>query len=91
MESTTHIPPQRVRTPDQIGAALRRRRRALGLTQGQLGERAGLRQATISDLERGAKGVHLKSLCDVMAALGLELIIDQRGNLSVETSIAEVF
>lgn len=85
------IPPQRVRTPIQIGAALRRRRRALGWTQSQLGERAGLRQATISELERGANGIHLKSLCDVVSALGLDLVIEPRDSASLEASIAEVF
>lgn len=88
---TTNIPPQKARTPEQLGAALRRRRRSLGLTQAEIGEKAGLRQATISDLERGVKGVHLKSLCDALAALGLELSIDERSNVKLATSIEDAF
>lgn len=87
----TDLKPQNVRTPEQIGAAIRRRRKALNWTQGELGERAGLRQATISDIERGQSGVHIKSLCDVLAALGAEVIIDDRGKGSDESVFEELF
>jgi len=40
-------------TPRNIGANLRRIRTAAGLTQGQLGERADVADATISRIERG--------------------------------------
>jgi HTH-type transcriptional regulator / antitoxin HipB len=39
---------QIARTPKQIGDALRRRRRQLGLTRMKLGEKSKFRQATIS-------------------------------------------
>jgi HTH-type transcriptional regulator / antitoxin HipB len=69
----------RARTARQIGAMLRRARRNAGLTQAELGARIGLRQATISKLERGEPATRLSTLMDVLSALGLEIIIDERG------------
>lgn len=66
------------RTPEQIGAAIRRQRKLQSLTQAQLGEKARLRQATISALENGEGGIQLKTLTDVLAALNLELVIQGR-------------
>ena len=73
---------QIARTAKQIGAAIRRRRKALRLTQDTLGERAKLRQATISDLEAGEPGIQLRTLLDVLAALDLELVIRTRTKAS---------
>lgn len=74
--------PQTARNPTQVGAAIRRARRQARLTQAALGAKTGLRQATISDLERGEGEVRLGTLLDVLAALGLELVIDERGRAS---------
>jgi HTH-type transcriptional regulator / antitoxin HipB len=70
------------RTPKQIGAAMRRRRRTLGLNQTAIGKKAHLRQATISALEAGDPGTELRTLCEVLAALGLELVIQPRTKVS---------
>lgn len=67
-----------VRTPNQIGAAIRRQRKLKSFTQAQLGEKAHLRQATISALENGEGGIQLKTLTDVLAALNLDLVIQER-------------
>lgn len=69
---------QIARTPKQIGDALRRHRRKLALNQTQLGEKTKLRQATISAVEAGEPGTQIRTLCDVMAALGLEFVIRPR-------------
>lgn len=69
---------QIARTPNQIGAAIRRRRRALGLRQADLGAKTGLRQATVSALEKGEPGTQLRTLMDAMAALDLELVVRER-------------
>lgn len=66
------------RSIDQVGAAIRRHRRRIGLNQADLGQRANVRQATISALERGEVGVQLRTLLDVISALGLELVIRER-------------
>lgn len=76
------MPDQIARNPRQVGEALRRRRRALGMRQAELGERARLRQATISGLEAGEPGTRLRTLFDALAALDLELVVRPRGKAS---------
>lgn len=66
------------RTPKQLGALLRRERKARGLSQAALAERIGLRQATISKLESGEPGTRIGTLLDVIAALGLHLTVEPR-------------
>jgi HTH-type transcriptional regulator/antitoxin HipB len=66
------------RNPNQIGEIIRRERRARGLTQAQLGDLVGRRQATVSKLEKGDTGIQLDTLFDVLAALNLELRIVSR-------------
>ena len=70
----THI----ARTPKQLGTILQRYRKKRGLTQGNLGEKTKLRQATISHLEAGRTSVQLGNLLDVLTALDLELVIQPR-------------
>ena len=77
------------RTAKQIGAALRRRRRSIPLSQAKLGRRTGLRQATISALENGEQGVELRTLVNVTTALGLEVVIRERPKAS--ENIEDVF
>ena len=69
---------QIAQTPKQVGDAIRRQRRKLGLNQTSVGDRTKLRQATISAVESGARGTQLGTLCDVLAALDLELVIRPR-------------
>lgn len=66
------------RTAVQLGAALRRRRKALGLSQSELADRIGVRQATISRLESGGGDARVSTLMDAAAALGLELSFNPR-------------
>jgi HTH-type transcriptional regulator / antitoxin HipB len=69
---------QIARTPKQIGDAIRRQRRKLGLNQTALGERTQLRQATISAVESGEPGTQIRTLCDVLATLDLEFVVRPR-------------
>ncbi len=69
---------QSARTTKQIGAIIRRARRNAGMNQTELGEKVGLRQATISKLERGEPATQLSTMLDALSALGLEIIIDKR-------------
>ena len=66
------------RTPQQLGALIRRYRRQTGFTQGQLGQKMNARQATLSELEAGKPGTKLKTVMDALAALDLELVIRPR-------------
>jgi HTH-type transcriptional regulator/antitoxin HipB len=69
---------QIVRTSKQLGSAIRRHRRSAGLSQAQVGARTNLRQATISALERGEPGTELRTVIDVMTALGVEIVVRDR-------------
>ena len=69
---------QIARSAKQLGAAVRRQRRHLGITQGELGAKVNLRQATVSKLEVGDAGVRLRTVVDVLNALGLELVVRPR-------------
>ena len=66
------------RTPQQMGAILRRTRRKLNINQSELGENAGLWQETISRIENGAPGTKLETLFNLISALDLELIVMPR-------------
>lgn len=66
------------RTPKQIGALIRRNRKRLGLSQSALGQRAGLRQETISLIETGNPATRLDTLLALLAALDLELRVAAR-------------
>lgn len=78
------------RTPQQIGAIIRRARRQQKLSQAELGDRAGLWQETVSKIESGNAGTKLESLCDLLAALDLELTISPRSKGSAK-DIEDVF
>ncbi len=59
-------------TPLPFAVLLRRHRRAVGLTQEALAERAGLSLRAVSDLERGVKTrPHRDTVALLAAALGL--------------------
>lgn len=68
---------QPTRTQPQLGALIRRARKAAGLTQGELGELVRRRQATVSTLEAG-EGATLDTLFAALAALDLELVVRPR-------------
>ncbi len=73
---------QIARTTEQLGAVVRRERRKRGLTQAELGRKIGLRQATISKLEKGEPATQLRTLLDALTALGLQVIITEREKAS---------
>lgn len=81
---------QSARTAKQIGAIVRRARRKAGITQTDLGKKIGLRQATISRLEKGEDETKLSTLLDALTALGLEIIIDKRGTAGPR-SLEDIF
>ena len=78
------------RTAAQIGAIVHRARRKHGLTQAQLGAKIGLRQATISTLEKGEPATRLSTLFDVLSALNLELTVGARKQASRQ-DIEQIF
>lgn len=77
------------RTPKDIGHAIRTARKALKLTQKELAARSGVWQETISKIESGA-GSTLATLFDILAALDLELQIQDRSKGS-STDLEDIF
>ena len=69
---------QLIRSLRQAGIALRNRRKALGLRQGELGRRAGVKQATISDIENGVVAASLETYLNLVTALDSELHLTPR-------------
>jgi transcriptional regulator with XRE-family HTH domain len=52
-----------------LGAAIRRERSNLGISQGELAERAGLHRTYVSDLERGSRNPSIDSIEKLARAL----------------------
>jgi len=77
------MPDQIARTPKQVGDALRRRRRALGMTQKDIAGKTRLRSATISAVEAGESGT-LRTLFDILTALEMEVVVRARTKASTE-------
>ena len=71
------------RSPRQIGHVIRRARKRLGWSQTVLGDKAGLRQETISQIETGRSVAKLGRILDVLAALDLEIRIAPRSKSTV--------
>jgi HTH-type transcriptional regulator / antitoxin HipB len=66
------------RDPKQIGNLIRRARKKRALSQKALGEKAGLRQETISLIENGNPAARIETLLAVLAVLDLEFQIGPR-------------
>ena len=57
---------------ERFGFAVKDRREALGLTQEEFAERAGIHRTYLSDIERGTRNVSLINIERVASALALK-------------------
>ena len=62
----------------QLGVVLQSARKSLKLTQAQLGERLGLSQRRVSELERAPGTLSVDQLMALCAQLGLQLTVQPR-------------
>ena len=62
-----------------LGQRVRRRRKALRLTQARAAGLAGVGTRVLGDIERGKPTVELGRVLQVLRVLGLELRVDARG------------
>ncbi len=76
-------------TPEKMLSALctvlQEQRKALGITQLELAQEAGMQRSYISDVEQGARNLSVKNLCRIAAALDLslsELVTRAEGKLA---------
>lgn len=77
------------RSPEQIGNTIRRARKKRGMSQSKLGEKAGLRQETISLIEKGNSAAKLETILSILSALDLELQISERTAVSLGDILRE--
>ena len=78
------------RSPGQVGNLIQRFRKLKGMSQTELAERSGMRQELISKIESGHSGAKISSICDLLAALDLEMTIGPRSKSS-STDIEDIF
>lgn len=65
--------PLSLRTPGDIGALIKGRRRALGLDQAALAARIGVSRLWVNQVERGKPGAGVGLVLRALAAVGVEL------------------
>lgn len=57
---------------EALGAEVRRRREAVGMTQATLASRIGVLRTTVTNIERGRQGVFAHQVVQLAMALGVE-------------------
>ena len=62
-----------IRSSEDLGAALRRARREVGLTQMQVADALGFSHQWISEIETGKPNARIGAILEVAAALNLTL------------------
>lgn len=62
-----------IRTPANLGALIRDRRRGLGLDQAELADRVGVSRLWINQVERGKPGAGIGLVLRTLMVLGIEL------------------
>lgn len=67
-----------LRTPIELGDALRKRRRELGLGQEEVAGVIGVNRRVVGELERGKGTVQLQIAMDVARVLGLDIELKPR-------------
>lgn len=79
------------RSPTEtLGAAVRDRRKALGINQAELAALSGVGLAFLYALEHGKATVRIDKVLAVLEVLGLELHVRQgKGRLSVDPALDE--
>jgi y4mF family transcriptional regulator len=65
--------------PAVLGAAIRARRRALGVTQDELAASIGVSRRVIGQLENGKETVHVGIVLRAARAVGLDVGVQPRG------------
>ena len=71
-----HIPqPTPVQTASQLSAHLKSLRKARGMTQAQLGQRIGVKQVRIADIERNPGAISVEQLLEIIHALDARLVL----------------
>jgi HTH-type transcriptional regulator / antitoxin HipB len=68
----------RIKTPVELGAAIRKRRTELSLTQEDLSAAARVTPRLLGEVERGKETAQLDGVLRILAALGLDVYLRTR-------------
>jgi HTH-type transcriptional regulator/antitoxin HipB len=71
--------PAAVQRVEELGAIIQRARKEQGMTQIDVAGLGGFGNRFIVDLEKGKETVQMQKAMDVLALLGLELVIRRKG------------
>ncbi len=71
--------PQTVSTVTEVGSLVQSVRKQQGMTQIDVAGLGGIGNRFIVDLEKGKETVQMQKAMDVLALLGLELVIRKKG------------
>lgn len=67
--------PAPIQTAGQLSAHLKSLRKARGMTQAELGQRVGVKQVRIADIERSPGSVSVEQMLEVLHALDARLLL----------------
>ncbi len=87
---TSPIADMRVRTPQDLGAVIKNRRRHLRLDQGSLATRVGVSRQWIVAIEHGKPRADMALVLRTLEALGLPLHVDEGAPVGLPTADAAV-
>jgi len=68
----------KIHSPETLGAVLRLERKKKQMSQSAVGRTVGIDQPTMSRVEKGNPGTELGTLFRLLAALDLELTVQER-------------
>ncbi len=71
---------------EDIGTLIRQRRKALGITQEQLGEKVGVSKSEISKIENG-RGITVSTINKLTKALGVSAEIELKSDTKITTDV----
>jgi HTH-type transcriptional regulator/antitoxin HipB len=78
--------PTAIQAAGQLSAHLKSLRKALGLTQAELGLRIGVKQVRVADIERNPGAVSVDQLLEVLHALNARLLLARNAPYAPGTS-----
>jgi HTH-type transcriptional regulator/antitoxin HipB len=73
------LPYGKIRAVSELGAAIRAKRKAIGMRQEELASLAGVGPRFLSEIEHGKTSAEIGKVLQVLRRLGLELSIRPRG------------
>jgi len=74
-----------LKTPQQLGAILRGRRREKAITQQAMGEAVDIRQAAVSQIENDPSNTRFARIFQILSGLDLELVVRPRRPVDSKT------